>query len=338
MKETLDYIRTLFVLRSLPASVRLGDYIENFGPIKEAALVPRRLKRLIQHLGLPASSGTFEFSPTKQLVEFDGRNAQFVAIYGEAYREGYELETSLLLLKLSEIAPVFFDVGANWGYFSLLLAARPGFDGHVYAFEPNPNTYRDLDQVVHQSKLAEKITTQQVGVGREAGILRVEESRGRHSGLSKLSPKGHGREVDVVTVDSLMERNPGLIKIDVEGMEMDVLRGAERTLNELKPFLTFESFADFERPHETIELLRHLSERAYRMFIPVLELELPYGKVLLSYGDPATQLLKECSAWKLKLVPVDETSRFLFRPHLNILAVHSSRIASLESLIGIMET
>jgi FkbM family methyltransferase len=338
MKEALDYIRTLFVLKNLPASIRLGDRVENFHPIREAALFPRRLNRLIQHLGIPSPSGAFEFSPTKQIVEFDGRNAQFVAIHGEAYREGYELETSLLLLKLAEIAPTFFDIGANWGYFSLLLAGHPRYNGHVHAFEPNPNTYRDLDKVVRQSKLTEKITTRQVGVGKEPGTLRVEESRGWHSGLSKLSSKGHGSEVEVVTVDSLMELNPGLIKIDVEGMEMDVLRGTERTLNELKPFLTFESFLDFERPQETIEPLRYLSERSYSLFIPTLHLQFSYGEMLLSYGDPATQLLKECSDWKLKLIPVDETSRFLFRPHLNILAAHSSRIASLEAKVEITRT
>ena len=50
----------------------------------------------------------------------------------------YEPETSALLDRLVGDDGVFFDVGANWGGYSVLIAARPTFHGTVHTFEPFP--------------------------------------------------------------------------------------------------------------------------------------------------------------------------------------------------------
>ena len=46
----------------------------------------------------------------------------------------YEPETSALLDQLVGDEDVFFDVGANWGWYSVLIAARPTFHGTVHTF------------------------------------------------------------------------------------------------------------------------------------------------------------------------------------------------------------
>ena len=50
----------------------------------------------------------------------------------------YEPETSALLDQLVGDDDVFFDVGANWGWYSVLIAAWSTFHGTVHTFEPFP--------------------------------------------------------------------------------------------------------------------------------------------------------------------------------------------------------
>ena len=50
----------------------------------------------------------------------------------------YEEHNTNLLLSFTAPETVFLDIGANIGYFSLLLAQRLSGQGHVYAFEPHP--------------------------------------------------------------------------------------------------------------------------------------------------------------------------------------------------------
>lgn len=50
-----------------------------------------------------------------------------------------------LILNLKE-SDVFFDIGAHYGYFSLLASALTGKSGMVFAFEPSPESYEILKE------------------------------------------------------------------------------------------------------------------------------------------------------------------------------------------------
>jgi hypothetical protein len=64
-------------------------------------------------------------------------------------------------------------------------------------------------------------------------------SAGNVGAVSLVAAQSEG-QINVVSIDSLGEQ-PTLIKIDVEGMELDVLEGAARTIAEFKPILYVEN-------------------------------------------------------------------------------------------------
>jgi FkbM family methyltransferase len=132
----------------------------------------------------------------------------------------------------------FVDVGANKGDFTLIAAKAVGELGRVLAFEPEPenchwiresielNQYRNVELLRLALADAEGVATLYLG-----------KKSGWHSLIA--SPKqqragGGAIRVRTQRLDEvLVERNcdrVDLVKIDVEGAELDVLRGAERTL------------------------------------------------------------------------------------------------------------
>ena len=75
-----------------------------------------------------------------------------------------------------------------------------------------------------------------------------------------------GKEFSVTMrkIDSLNIENIGLIKIDVEGFEMDVLRGAEKTIRIQKPTLIIENeIVHTDDPFEVFDFMKKIG---YQIF------------------------------------------------------------------------
>jgi FkbM family methyltransferase len=134
---------------------------------------------------------------------------------------------------------VCLDVGANIGYFAMLMADRVGANGKVYAFEPVPETY---DVLSLNAKLAGdfglNLVPIRAAVSSDNGELSI--CRSTHStlhqvrALSEVSEKELER-VSCTTLASALEKlEPNalisLLKIDVEGHELSVLEGAQPVL------------------------------------------------------------------------------------------------------------
>lgn len=142
---------------------------------------------------------------------------------------------------------VFYDVGANIGFFSLVAARCVGKDGQVYAFEPVP---QNADAVVQSAALNrfDTIRVFREAVGATSG--RAELLLARHIGGAALAsadvpPDMNGHlEVDVTTLDDAIARRglrpPTLVKVDVEGAEIDVFHGMAETLRKHRPKIVFE--------------------------------------------------------------------------------------------------
>lgn len=128
---------------------------------------------------------------------------------------------------------VVLDIGANLGAYTLLFGQWVGDAGHVYAFEPAPDARQGLEQHVAMNGLAACVTVCHEAVSGGQGRARF-LAMGT-SGANRLLPEGSraGGEVSTITVDGFcasLGLKPRLIKIDVEGAELDVLRGARRTI------------------------------------------------------------------------------------------------------------
>ena len=135
---------------------------------------------------------------------------------------------------------VFYDIGANVGYFSLLASKLVGGRGTVYSFEPNPENIKYLEKNIKTNKLR-NITVTPKAVMDVSG--NVELRYGVSPGQTGISGAGAKFSVDSVAIDDLKFRQPDFIKIDVEGSEMNVLRGMEKLLGTDKELtIIVESF------------------------------------------------------------------------------------------------
>lgn len=149
--------------------------------------------------------------------------------------------TRLLLNSLSDKA-TFVDVGANIGYYTLIVAAlRP--DGTILALEPSPSIYRRLVANLERNNVpvevainaaATRAPCDRISVylgppGNAASTSTITRSGGGHPG-----PEGYARGLRLCDLIQDNESSIGAIKIDVEGSELDVLQGLQPSLHRLR--------------------------------------------------------------------------------------------------------
>jgi FkbM family methyltransferase len=170
----------------------------------------------------------------------------------------------------------FLDVGANVGWFSLFTAGIVGPDGRVVSFEPSPDVFQCLSCNVGGLKQVEAFP---FGIGNKDST-EVFVAQGTSSSASFIEEvtninRHHLRDEPITKVpvrirklDTLvmqLQLLPNLVKIDVEGFEFEVLKGAERLLNEPRPTLIIE----IHPPQLALsggtesELFRFLQSQAY---------------------------------------------------------------------------
>jgi FkbM family methyltransferase len=313
-----------FSLVRLPHNVRVERVLVN---------VPwlRRYARRIAASPLLPSTGLVRYG-RDCLIEFNGRNSQFHAIYDQHYHAGYELETCVLLHHLLKGGGTFVDAGSNWGYFALFAASLPAYTGRCVCYEPNASTFIDLTRTVTQARLNHRVETRQLGLGAEPCELRL-EATGDVSGLAKLSTEGAGEVVRVTTIDNESHPDVSFIKIDVEGMELAVLQGAERTIREQRPWLIVENFLHHQTPGITLEPIRWMQERDYAVFMPAAtvrqaRLGLPYH-----YGSPTPAASGDVDWGQMQFFRVTEANRFLLHPQLNLFGCPEEKLAALTGEI-----
>jgi len=270
-----------------------------------------------------------KFSYMGKQLQFDARNGQFSAICAKYHQVGYEFETSLLLLHLCRGSRSFFDVGANWGYFDMLLAATPWFEGQCTAFEPNPPVYLDLVNLIRQAGIGKKVRAVNIGIGAKQEELFLQQSNRFLTGLASFN-RQEGVRIQVCPIDSIAANPPDIIKVDAEGMEMEVFTGAERTLREQKPHLIFESVINYQKPEETLRPLIHLQERGYQMFNPISMFCINGCELTANYDDPFDLLVQSDPDPKPALVPFHSKRRFVLRKQINVFACHKDRVEELR--------
>ena len=137
---------------------------------------------------------------------------------------------------------VFVDVGANVGLHTVAIAAHVSEGGAVVAFEPHPGNHRQLVHNLEQNRLRH-VAAENLGLAETAATLTG--SAGADGGNWSLASRGDYRfEVRLIRLDDYWRDHPlprlDLMKIDVEGAEVRVLRGADKTIERFRPLIVFE--------------------------------------------------------------------------------------------------
>lgn len=152
----------------------------------------------------------------------------------------YEYGVKEFLMKHKDDYTHFLDIGACIGDYSLLMA-RHGME--VVAFEPVEENYVQLQKNIEANGFGENISVQKLALGKEEGttIFNVREDNKGASSRDNAYKSAYTYTVDVNTLDaigaSLGEIENCILKIDAEGMEVEVLLGANGFIKNLKKAL-----------------------------------------------------------------------------------------------------
>lgn len=149
----------------------------------------------------------------------------------------YEFEKQTLISSVVQSGTVFYDVGANVGFYSLLAATLVEAAGRVFAFEPLPTNIGYLKRHLALNGVA-NVEVLELAIGEQDGTgLFAPESTGfmgRLSGAGTLS-------VQIAALDSLLNGGrlvpPNYIKMDIEGSELSALHGAQKCIQRHRPII-----------------------------------------------------------------------------------------------------
>lgn len=154
---------------------------------------------------------------------------------------------------------VVLDVGAHVGYYAMLFSH---YGGTVHAFEPT-DTFDWLVENLAVYPWTNNVTCHQLALGARTAPAQDEM-------LWKLW--GHKLEktrCDFITVDDFVARENlsrlDFVKIDVDGFDLDVLQGMERTMQMLMPTIAIELSAESlrQRGQSPAQITKLLAERHY---------------------------------------------------------------------------
>lgn len=159
---------------------------------------------------------------------------------------------------------IVLDVGANIGGHTFAFAEAVGPDGMVIACEPQRMLFAML--CGSQAMIgARNVWPRWCACGAEPGVVHVPpldyDARNNFGGLP-LAAQTAGEPVACVPIDAWGMTRLDFLKVDVEGMELDVLRGASRTIAVSRPVIVVEA----DRPEGYPAVLDWLLTHDYRPF------------------------------------------------------------------------
>lgn len=204
-----------------------------------------------------------------------------VFFFGEHDRALTEIVASLL-----REGDVCLDVGANFGWYTTLFYKHCGAKGAVHAFEPVPQTFRQLRRNYQLMGEPENVFLNNLAVGDHRNHITINLFEGEPTGHASLSAQGHDEgdaisfECEMITLDSYLEKhdlhNVNFVKVDIEGAELMFLKGAEKLFGqEAPPIFLIEMALATSKSFDYIpnDLINFIRERAAYDFYAVEEIE-----------------------------------------------------------------
>lgn len=171
----------------------------------------------------------------------------------------YEEAMLVDMADVVEPGDLVLDIGANCGNHTLYLACVAG--AQVHAFEPDSELCAAISASVSANDADKRVTVHQVGVGASDGFGRLVQTAENNRGAQRLQRVAEDEQtVAIIRLDDLAFDEPiRAIKIDVEGMELDVLKGAKNLIARDLPELYIEcqTRPEFERIHGFLAQLNY---------------------------------------------------------------------------------
>ena len=141
---------------------------------------------------------------------------------------------------------VFYDLGANIGFFSLVGARLVGATGRVFSFEADPELVTRLRTNVARNDFT-WVSVEEKAVWSETGTVafaRADPTQSPDLGLGFVTNASNPKTIqrEAISLDEYARKfsAPDFIKCDVEGAEVEVMRGARQLLQTKRPAILCE--------------------------------------------------------------------------------------------------
>jgi FkbM family methyltransferase len=185
------------------------------------------------------------------------RNDAYVGRSLELYGEYSEGEVDLFR-QFIHPGDTVIDAGANIGALTIPMAELVGPTGRVIAAEPQPQCYYALCANIALNSI-QHVWPLPVALGNRIGSINVpllDPAKPNNFGGLGLNPDSEGA-VSIIHLDDITMVGVSFIKIDVEGMELDVLKGARETIRTSRPVLYVENLMK-DRSETLVEFIERL--------------------------------------------------------------------------------
>jgi FkbM family methyltransferase len=215
-------------------------------------------------------------------------------IQSQVYFTGTYLNEHKALLKmihLSKKKTVFWDIGANFGLYTILLAkSNPNLK--VISFEPIPNNIDNLKTNLQLNKLNNVLVVEKALSEKSNGSFDIYLPSNENLGLASFVPfkENQGKlTIPITSGDAFLQENqnlaPDLIKIDTEGYELSILKGLSNTIKEFNPLIAIEWEPEImkranTKPQEFLDFFQkhnyNISVEPYGAKLTIAELQQDY--------------------------------------------------------------
>lgn len=173
------------------------------------------------------------------------------------------------------------DIGANFGVYSLSLAAIIGKTGQIFAIEPAATTADFLAQSIAQNHF-DQITLIQAAISDHAGTGFLAHGFSPESSHLDAATTGTGESVPLMRLDDLLAQQGwpviDFLKIDAEEHEPAVIRGAQHFLSHQSPAIMIEIMGREAVSMQAAEMLRDFGYRLYAL-LPGLMMVVPFDQL-----------------------------------------------------------
>ena len=221
-------------IREIVAGIMFSP-LENWLPIQEAVA---KLTGGPKWITVPILGGRMRYSTSEKTYWL---------------RDSFEKQNRLLLESMLTKDSVFYDVGANAGFWEVALASRCK---QIVAFEPVPANFQRLQEHVELNGLRNVVLVN-AAVSERTGYLSFAED----GSMSHVTDEGP-IQAPATSIDEFVSSHapPSVAKIDVEGHAPQVLEGMSETLRRFHPRLLIELHDEAEERRVS----EKLSEHAYQ--------------------------------------------------------------------------
>jgi len=264
--------------------------LEKYNTLNQKSLILMGLKKPVVSLQLLFNRFNYRRTHNPKIIStemFFGQQMNLVLPDKVAeflyYFKFFEYKLTKIVLEHVKKDMIFVDVGAHFGYYSLLASEIVESEGEVHSFEPTPSTFKilksnlekDFQFVNNLACWSENKFLEFNDFGLEFAawnsftnprVNKVKKKWDQNPKINKLKKQDQKIKVKATTLDTYFKnKSPDFVKIDAESTELEVLKGMEKIINDSHPMITLE-VGDLHNVPKSKFAIDYLLDRNYDCF------------------------------------------------------------------------